>query len=346
MAEGELQSTEVGENNGNATATETAEQKIARLEAERGAQEKRANQALGLVRKRDEEAARVRERLDKNDREMAELRAALNKGGGAEAVQRTDGADPEPDKTENPIEWLAWDRRQERAENARREAERDARSEADRLNNFAISSEAAARAELPDYEDAMKFLVDDFRSELKTTGELDLSIDEMLADRRQDVRDAVSRVMAERGIDERAAAEELIVQAVFEHRRMRTVRSAAKRNQNPAKKGYELAKHRGWKGAQGTRNLDGGTDKRNQGSTGAIVDDAMKELERKRALQRGTQTTAGVHEGGEPHDTRVYTYQELRDLERSNPAEFRRATREIAANADTNPDLLDAAIRH
>ncbi len=321
----------VGETAGNAAAAAAGEKTVAELQAEVEAQTKRANEGYKTLRKRDEEQHQLRERIDKNERDMADLRASI-KGGGAATTQAS-GEDLEPNADEEPIKWIQWNRRQEKRENDQRIAQMQAQSEADRLNTFALTSEAAAKQKYPDYDQAMPFLVEDYKKELKTSGELDLAIDEMLADQRPEIRNALSRTMAEKGVGEREAAEDLVARSAFEYRRQRIVRAAAKHGGNPAEQAYELAKHRGWKGAQGT-------------ARPTTVDSSLAEMERKRKLAAGTQTLSGVHDGGEPADTRIWTYPELRELERTNPAEFRKVTRAIAAGADENPDLLNQAIRH
>ncbi len=322
----------VGETAGNAAAAAAGEKTVAELQAEVEAQTKRANEGYKTLRKRDEEQRQLRERIDKNERDMADLRASI-KGGGKPAPMELAGDEPEPSQEDEPLKWLAWRDAKREKEFERRMQQQQAQSAADQLNTFALTSEAAAKQKYPDYDQAMPFLVEDYKKELKTSGELDLAIDEMLADQRPEIRNALSRTMAEKGVGEREAAEDLVARSAFEYRRQRIVRAAAKHGGNPAEQAYELAKHRGWKGAQGT-------------ARATTVDSSLAEMERKRKLAAGTQTLSGVHDGGESADTRIWTYPELRELERTNPAEFRKVTRAIAAGADENPDLLNQAIRH
>jgi len=316
----------VGEGgNGGAPTEPTTEELKTKAEAET----KRANEAHKLLRKRDQDFRGLQERLDKLEQERAAQRAQT------QGTTSAASDDAEPNAEENYVEWLKWDRRQLEKRLAQSDAQRRAETEAQNLNTFAMTSEAAARAEIPDYQPAVEFLIEDYRKELKLTGELDLAVDDALADKNPQTRDNISRVMAERGISEREAAEDLVVRAAFEYRRQRAVRAAARHGGNPAKSAYELAKHRGWKGAQGTRTM-------------AVVDGAVKEMERRRKLDAGTQTLGGIHEGGEPHDTRVYTRAELDEMRLKNPAEFRRVSREIAAQLDAHPeqtaDILNRSI--
>ncbi len=84
----------VGETAGNAAAAAAGEKTVAELQAEVEAQTKRANEGYKTLRKRDEEQRQLRERIDKNERDMADLRASI-KGGGKPAPMELAGDEPE-----------------------------------------------------------------------------------------------------------------------------------------------------------------------------------------------------------------------------------------------------------
>ena len=267
--------------------------------------------------------------------EMETLRAEVRAGRATETVARAaevKADDPEPDADTDPVRWMKWARLQDRADMQRTLGSVLGRAENDSLATFEATSLAAAKAKYPDYEDGLKWLYEDYKKELMETGELDLTAHDALADPKQ--RENISNFAIQNGMSEIDAARELVAQGAFNYRRNRILTAAKRNGFNPADKTYDMAKRRGWKGA--------GLGPKNN----STVDEALKEMERKKNLRAAEQTVGG-RDGSAVQDGRVYTRNELEELRRTNRAEYNRAISEIANKANNEgaeaaglPDIL------
>ena len=309
--------------NGAAATPDPKDDALAREQREK-------NAAYASLRKRDATIAQLTARLDKLEQQGAtrETKPAAVVG------------DAEPDANEDPIGWMKWNREQDRKEAQRNRQQQ----EMENLNSFGVASEATARQQVPDYDAHMEFLRNDYRKELEDSGELDEAAMQLLSDPagRQNALNHASQ----KGLTEMDAARDLCAIGAWEWRRQRIVAAQRRLGGNPALKAVELAKRRGYKSPDGTRQLNATGDTSNRGTTGAIVDDALGELERRKNLRAASQTTADVRDGGEVREKRAWTYDQLQELRRTNPKEFNKVTKEIANDADNDPSILGNVIRH
>jgi hypothetical protein len=286
-------------------------------------EKKRANDAYANLRKRDATITALTQRLDRLESERSDKRETRQA-----ATTAITGDDPEPDADTDYIAWMKWSRREDQRMLARDRQ----RQEMDNINTFGATSEAIARQQVPDYDKAMEFLRTDYRKELEDSGELDEAAMQLMSDPNQ--RQNIANHAAAKGLSESDAARDLCAMGAWEWRRQRIVLAQKRLGGNPALKALDLAKRRGW-----------GTSQGNQGTTG-VVDDGLKELERKRALRAAGNTTADVRDGGEVREKRAWTYDQLAELSRTNKTEYNKVIKEIAADADSNPAVLDGVIRH
>lgn len=280
---------------------------------------KRANDAYALLRRSNASISELQERLNKLEADRTVPPAAA-----AQPAAREPGLndpDPEPNRASDPVEWLAWCRREDRREAARNQA----RNEMESLNTFAVSSEQIARQQIPDYDQAIGYLRSDYRKELEDSGELYVTALDMLAASQNDPngRAAITNRMAEKGLSEIEAAQDLCADAAFEWRRQRIVKAQRMKGGNPAVEAVNMAKRRGYKtvAAGGAAQATG---------TG----DALDELTRRQNLRRGTETIGDIRDAGEPREKRAWNRAQLDELQQSNPKEWRRVIKEIAAAAD------------
>jgi hypothetical protein len=284
------------------------------------------------IRQQDESISALQARLDRLEESRQE---PTKRPAAAVAVN---GEDPEPNRNDEPLEWLAWCRREDKREAARERQQGDWQN----LNTFAVNSEQFARDKEPHYDEAREYLRSHYRDELEGTGELEeagLRLLQMAQnDKTGQTRQQLNARMAEKGLSELEAAKDWCFDAAFESRRMETVKAQLRKGGNPALKMVDLAKQRGWKPGTQYRGAGlGAEDKNNRGSTGVLVDDAMKELDRRKRLRAGTETVADVRDGGEVSEKRTYTRQQLDELRNSNPAEYKRAIQEIVAASEEDP---------
>lgn len=287
------------------------------------------------TRQQDDTIAALQARLDRIETERQE-----QQNGAVHTAPRgtITADDPEPDIDTEPTKWFKWrDLRDER----RRQQEAQ-QNDIKSLNTFAVTSEQSAREKEPHYDEARDFFRNHYRGELEASGELEEAALRVLAQAASDktgfTRQQVNARMAEKGLSELDAAKDWCFEAAFEARRMDTVRAQLRRGGNPALQLVEMAKQRGWKpGTQFPGARLAPADKNDKGSTSALVDDSMKELERRRNLRAATQTTADVRDGGEVPEKQVYNRAQLEELQRTNPAEYKRAIAQIVADAESDP---------
>lgn len=297
--------------------------------AEGGAAQDQTQEELARERKRANDAYAL---MRKQEQRLRELEAKIEKQPTSTSRNTNNpitGEDPEPDADSDPIGWMKWSRREDQ-----RKAESDRqRNEMLNLNTFGQTSEAIARQQVPDYDKAMEYLREDYRRELEDSGELDFTAAQAMNDPQQ--RSNIISHASARGVSELEAAKDLVAAAAWEWRRQRIVAAQQRLGGNPALKAVEMAKKRGWAGQS-----SGG------GTTTGVVDDVLKELERKKNLRAAGNTTADVRDGGEPREKRAWNYDQLAELKRTNPAEFRKVIAEIATDADSDPSVLNGVIRH
>jgi hypothetical protein len=287
---------------------------------------KGAGDAWKLLRQRDGQLAEQARKLAAQEERLARLEAERVSSDNEKAAPVDPNA--EPDITTHPADWLKWSRKQDQIERQQQAVN----NQLTELNSWAMSQEAVARQQLPDYEPAVAYLRTDYAKELEETGELDQAIFEAMQDPNQ--KQNITNYAIQQGVSEPEAAREMVINASWEWRRRQIVKAQRRKGGNPAVKAYEMAKKRGWNGQAPKQ------------AGGKVVDEALNELERKRNLTRGTQSLSDVRDGGEPRDQRVWTYDDLDALRKSNPAEYRRVTTVIATQADSDPGLLGTIIRH
>lgn len=294
------------------------------------------DEAFRLLRSRDNQVRQLSERV----KEIDDLRAEINTlKQSRERAPKSESIAPLsddglPDINTDPTGWLKATREQDRQERIREQQQAALQNEQTTLNSFALSAEAVAKTQHPDYDKAMEFLRTDYRKELEDSGELHEAAFAALNDPNQ--KKNIDRYALEKGTTEVEAAVDMCAIGAWEWRRGQIVKAQRRSGGNPAVKAYEMAKRRGYKGEAG--GVDGAR-------SSTQVDASLAEMERKRNLRAAEQSLSDVR-GGEPHDKRVWTRAELEDLMRSNPKEYRRAIAEIANQADSGDprDVLGSII--
>lgn len=291
---------------------------------------KRANDAYAALRKRDAEYRRDIEDLRQKISSMEQTRSTPQRA--------TGGDDPEPDPEQEPMKWFQWRDRQRdkafQAELQRRDQMQAQQGQFAAMQNFALSSEAAARQQVPDYDNHLAFLRESYRKEMEDTGELPDAASRGLAD--PNYRQIILNRAAEKGLSEYDAALDWAADLAWEIRRQNIVSISQRTGANPALKAVQMAKRRGYgnqaiMGDLGFKPLSGqpGTH-----TTGAFVEDGLKELERRKNLRAGTNTTADIKDGGEVQERRAWKRGELEELRTTNPKAYRQAIQDIANMAD------------
>ena len=323
-----------------ATGSVTDDETPEKLKAQRDKAIRDKDQAFSLLRSRDLKVSQMSERLKSLDTLEAEMTEIKRRLPAATATAETTTFDPnvEPDINTDPTNWMKWKDRRDEQRWQQLQQQNNARSEIDALNAYGQSAEVAAKAQYPDYDDAMAFLKKDYQDELMETGELRRAAKQALRDPSQ--KQNIEAYALDHGMSETEAALELCAVGAWNWRRNQIVAEARESGDNPAAKAYKLAQRRGYKGKGEAGGMDG-----TKARTATQVDASLAEMERKRNLKAAEQSLSDVR-GAEPQDKRVWNRRELEDLQRNNPAGYRRAIREIAeqANAEGAQNVLPSVI--
>lgn len=303
-----------------------AQPSIEELQARLDKAEKDKGDAFRLLRDRTLKA----QQLEKNVTDLRSEFDEFKRGRSAAPVEGAprrefDGTEAEPDINAEPTDWMRWNAAKTRRELFARDQQGEQMRSLDSLNSFAVAAEVAARQEHPDYDDAIKYLRNDYRKELEETGELHQAALDAVADPRQ--RQNIENYAMMHSMTMEDAAAELVVNSAWEYRRQQIVKDARRTSDNPASRAFRLAQRRGYKpkGAEGEITASSSTQ----------IDRSLQEMERKKNLREAGQSLADTA-GSEPRDQKVWTRDELENLRRNNPDEYRRAIASIANTMDTD----------